>query len=117
MPDKRKVIKGLECCSGINKSKCTVCPYYHTHKCLSEGLLKDALMLLKDPGSDESPVEPVHYLCNPASFPECSKDSCFMSAKNTRRELWDVCCRTFDIEHAARDANGEPIVFNPPESE
>ena len=49
MPDREKVIKGLEYCS--NGWACAMCPYGNEHTTLSEceePLLRDALELLKE---------------------------------------------------------------------
>ena len=49
MPDREKVIKGLECCIDPLKARCPECPYYpcYDEDTSSEKLLADALALLK----------------------------------------------------------------------
>ena len=49
MPDRGKVIKGLECCLDPLKTRCPECPYYpcYDQDTTSEKLLSDALELLK----------------------------------------------------------------------
>lgn len=49
MPDREKVIKGLECCIDPLKARCPECPYYpcYDQETTSEQLLADALELLK----------------------------------------------------------------------
>ena len=48
MPDKEKVLKGLECCSDRIGKRCrSVCPYHERNYCESE-LAADALELLKE---------------------------------------------------------------------
>lgn len=54
MPDREKVVKGLECCATGNSVKsCQVCPYYNTkHEgepiCMDGLLIRDAYVLLKE---------------------------------------------------------------------
>ncbi len=50
MPDREKVMRGLECCAFGSLSDCEGCPYYIETRC-SELLCSDALALLK--GQDE----------------------------------------------------------------
>ena len=45
MTDREKVIKGLECC---RVTKCEECPYRKTIGCITNGLVKSALELLKN---------------------------------------------------------------------
>ena len=52
MPDREKVVKGLECCSSLD-SNCAVCPYNYDGEggespCLRLKLIPDALALLKE---------------------------------------------------------------------
>lgn len=56
MPDREKVIKGLERCHSYDIIMCDEgCPYYRTVGCF-ESLRKDALALLKE----QEAVEPIH---------------------------------------------------------
>ena len=45
MTDKEKVLKGLECC---RVTKCEECPYRKTIGCITNGLVKSTLELLKN---------------------------------------------------------------------
>lgn len=62
MPDRGKVIKGLECCSADNR-KCNRCPYDpDTDEAVWEGnctkdLVHDALELLEE----REPVKPIRF--------------------------------------------------------
>lgn len=47
MPDREKVIKGLECCKRKDGSECRVCPYTESEYC-TEDMVTDALALLKE---------------------------------------------------------------------
>lgn len=62
MPDREKVIKGLEACSDVYygaDGACSSCPYSQTNgdRCLAE-LVHDAIALLKE----QEPVKPVQHL-------------------------------------------------------
>lgn len=68
MPDKEKVIKGLECCSNL-EDDCTDCPYdyagdYGESFCLRRQLMPDALALLKG----QEAVEPTFKQDNDGIF-------------------------------------------------
>lgn len=53
MPDREKVIRGLECCYSL--FVCPECPYYGTgEECDRDQLMLDALALLRE----QEPVEP-----------------------------------------------------------
>jgi len=63
MPDREKVIKGLECCTryevGKQLNNCLDCPYvepigFNQFRCKSQDMKEDALALLKE----KDPVEP-----------------------------------------------------------
>ena len=47
MPDREKVIKGLECCKRKDGNECKVCPYTESEYC-TEDMVTDALALLKE---------------------------------------------------------------------
>ena len=47
MPDREKVLKGLELCTDISGRLCVSCPYYTDTDC-PEQLCADALALLKE---------------------------------------------------------------------
>ena len=60
MPDREKVIKGLECCEHISGEYCRQCPYHEdiaadTPPCCTGLLAHDALALLKA----QEPVKPI----------------------------------------------------------
>ena len=50
MPDREKVIKGLECCKRKDGNECKVCPYTESEYC-TEDMVTDALALLKEQDS------------------------------------------------------------------
>lgn len=58
MPDREKVIKGLERCSGGRLNPCFGCPYdeEETDDFCEDILMKDAIALLKE----QEPVEPTY---------------------------------------------------------
>ena len=57
MPDREKVMKGLECCIDINaESSCRECPYYNHERCDPDDVLRDALALLKEQEAQWIPV-------------------------------------------------------------
>lgn len=55
MTDREKVIKGLECC---RVTKCEECPYRKTIGCITNGLVKSALELLKNEPNAPAENEP-----------------------------------------------------------
>lgn len=58
MPDREKVIKGLECCNDTSMAslKCEECPYRETDTCSAIARLHvDALILLRE----QEPVKPM----------------------------------------------------------
>lgn len=58
MPDREKVIRGLEACSSCLGSCPTECPYYsHTLSCTGVQLKKDALALLRERDEGVTPIE------------------------------------------------------------
>lgn len=56
MTDRQKVLEGLECC---RVTKCEECPYRKTVGCITNGLVKSALELLKNEPS--APMENTTY--------------------------------------------------------
>ena len=80
MPDREKVIKGLECCQHSSKSHCNGCPYFYdglcsTNDCTAD-LASDAIALLKEQEAktvlhrEERSVIPVKALSG--FCPKCS---------------------------------------------
>lgn len=55
MTDREKVLKGLECC---RTTKCEECPYRKTIGCITNGLVKSALELLKNEPNAPAENEP-----------------------------------------------------------
>lgn len=55
MTDREKVIKGLECC---RVTKCEECPYRKTIGCITNGLVKSALEMLKNEPNAPAENEP-----------------------------------------------------------
>jgi hypothetical protein len=100
MPDREKVIKGLECCvekldTVVNKShgfNCIVCPYFR--KCDRSGyfiglpLMRDALALLKAQEPREPHYTKLEYIVNgmpvAINHPECPR--CY----DNGLVLWDA---------------------------
>ena len=56
MPDREKVIKGLECEEYSEYARCNQCPYVQFHKCKTL-LMRDALALLKEPQKKPQQIE------------------------------------------------------------
>lgn len=55
MAEREKVIKGLECC---RVTKCEECPYRKTIGCITNGLVKSTLELLKNEPNAPAENEP-----------------------------------------------------------
>ena len=87
MPDREKIIKGLECHStSVWKMQCNDCPYTGDEMC-AENLVNDALSLLKE----QEAVEPIkmqrmdgnfsffvpYYLCGNCRYELVGKDVMF----------------------------------------
>lgn len=68
MPDREKVIKGLEHCKDVNKLNCDECPYDYNGRgngkseCTAE-LASDALALLKEQEAVEPKVSCIEQRC------------------------------------------------------
>lgn len=66
MPDREKVIRGLECCYSL--FVCPECPYYGTgEECDRDQLMLDALALLRE----QEPVKPISAHVWPRTFGRC----------------------------------------------
>lgn len=90
MPDREKVIKGLECAIGIRGVKnCDNCPYDNDFNCLGcDIVMRDALALLREQGPREPHYTTLEYLVNGTKVivhhPECPR--CFENGL----ALWDA---------------------------
>lgn len=65
MPDRKKVIKGLECCAAMSGDECRECPYGYECRDTDSPygmphLAADALALLKE----QEAVKPIHRCWN-----------------------------------------------------
>ena len=61
MPDREKVIKGLECCAV--KQDCNGCPYSRFNPMCQDDMNKDALALLKEQEAVEPRVSTAEQRC------------------------------------------------------
>lgn len=94
MPDREKVIRGLENCRNCSPvDGCPKeCPYWTNENptgcCTFVPLLDDALALLRDPVEPKpTGIEP-HYLCGECGLPILNGDTfCKWCGKNVK---WDV---------------------------
>lgn len=78
MPDREKVIKGLECCSKLDDN-CTDCPYDYAGDggesiCLRRQLMPDALALLKEQEPKPVIVTTNAYGTRFYHCPKCNRD-------------------------------------------
>lgn len=81
MPDKEKVIKGLECCASMNGGACRECPY--SSECVASEVLyqtgtahlaADALALLKEQEAKPVIVTTNAYGTKFYHCPRCNRD-------------------------------------------
>ena len=98
MPNREKVIKGLECCASMNGSACRECPY--SSECIdyevpyptgTAHLAADALVLLKEqeavkPKKADNPDES-EYCCGICGYPLWLDE--FYCAHCGRRIEWE----------------------------
>lgn len=62
MPDREKVIKGLECCA--YKKNCNECPYFKGNATCMDDKDKDALELLKEQETKQAIKQIYHVMMN-----------------------------------------------------
>jgi hypothetical protein len=76
MPDKEKVIKGLECAIGIRGIKnCDDCPYDNDFNCIGcDIVMRDAIALLKEQEAVVRCKDCKHYMTI-----HCNCGGCFIS--------------------------------------
>ena len=73
MPDREKVIKGLECCSIESECAKGTCPYYDDYLC-STHIAADALALLREQGPTKPTSgewiwdRPHHFRCSVCDY-------------------------------------------------
>ena len=72
MPDREKVIKGLECCKRKDGNECKVCPYTESDYCV-EDMVADTLSLLKEQEAKQVNISQTHCGMKYGLCPRCEK--------------------------------------------